>query len=222
MKNILLSIWNKILDNLINTFITAIFATLASLEFFTKIKPITQLIIPFLMWKWSGWIVLIVVIVVLYIRNEIAKKRTNTQGIIRKPPKYHASFEKKAEEREFAGVIWKIFVGSNVNSSITELNRESVFAWPFPHAYCPECDYELERKRTNWYCMPCKKNYKIPRELQDNTWEKIRRNYERLVVKWGYNNFGIADDNHKPFRVILRENKRKKEEGQKEISKSKK
>lgn len=211
MKKILLSVWNKIIDHLVGILIATVFTTSLVLEIFTKIKFFTQLVFPFLMWKWSGWIALMIVLAILWIRNEITKRRVTEQNIIKKPPKYYASHDRGVEEREFAGVIWRILVGSNVDPFKTELSREAVHAWPFPHAYCPECDYELERRKTNWYCMPCKKNYKILKELRENTWEKIRRNYERLVVQWGCNNFGIADDNHKPFRVMLRDARQKKE-----------
>lgn len=216
MKKFLLLLWNKFFDHLISVIIGAVFTTSFVLEIFTKIKPLTKLVIPFLIWRWSGWIVLVVVVTILLVRNKIIKSRAERQGKIKSPPKYHASFERKVEEREFAGVVWKILVGTNADPSRTELTRESVFAWPYPRAYCPECDYELERKGTNWFCMPCRKNYKIPKDLQENTWEKVRRNYERLVVQWGYNNFGLAEDEHKPFRVVLRELKKKREEKNKE------
>ena len=210
MKKILSLVWNKIIEHLVGSLFAAIFTTSFILEFFSKIKPITQVVLPFLMWKWSGWIALAVALVTLWVRNAITKRRVTKQSI-QKPPKYYASFDRRVEEREFAGVIWRILVGSNVEPHKTELSRESVFAWPFPHPYCPECDYELERKRIHWYCMPCRKNYKISKELRENTWEKIRRNYERLVVQWGYNNFGIAEDNHKPFRAVLRDMKKERE-----------
>lgn len=216
MKKIILLVWSKIVDHLVGLLITAIFTTPFILEIFTKSKPITQLVLPFLMWQWSGWITLTIILVTLWLKNEITKRRITKQSIIRKPPKYYASYDRRVEEREFAGVIWRILVGSNVEPHKTELTRESVFAWPFPHAYCSQCDYELERKRIYWYCMPCRKNYKVPKELRENTWEKIRRNYERLVVQWGYNNFGIAEDNHKPFRVVLRDMKKEREKRNKQ------
>lgn len=181
---ILLFIWKKIIDHLVGAVIATIFTTSFILEIFTKIKPLTQLVIPFLMWKWSGWIALLVILATLWIRNEITKRRVIKQGIVQKPPKYYASHDKRVKEREFD---------------------------------CPECDYELERKNTNWYCMPCKKYYKIPKELRENTWEKIRRNYQRLVVQWGYNNFGISEDDHKPFRVVLRNIEKEKKRRQREI-----
>lgn len=213
MRNLLLFTWNKILDHLVGSIIIMIFTSSIVLEVFTKIKLITQIVFPFLMWRWSGWIALIIVLITLWIRYKITKKQANKrQSVIRKPPKYYASYDRRVEEREFAGVIWRILVGSNTEPAKTELLRESVFAWPFPYAYCPQCDCELERKKTNWYCIICKKNYKIPKDLRKNTWEKVRRNYERLVVQWGYNNFGIAEDDHKPLGVILREMKKKKKE----------
>lgn len=212
MKKILSLIWEKTFDHLVSVLIATIFTTSFVLQIFTKIKPFSKLAPRFLMWRWSGWIILVVVVAIWWVKNELTKRRANKQDFIREPPKYHASYDRRIQERQFAGVIWKIFVGSNVKPSTTELSRESVFAWPSPHAYCPECDYELERKKSNWYCMPCRKNYKIPKELQENTWEKIRRNYERLIVQWGYNNFGIAADDHKPFRTILREMIRKRGE----------
>lgn len=215
MKNFLLSLLNKIQDHLVGIIIAAIFTTPFILEIFTKIKLITQFIIPLLFWKWSGWIALVIVLLILLIINKINKRRVTKQSIFQKPPKYYASHDRRVEEREFAGVIWRILVGSNVEPFKTELTRESVFAWPFPHAYCPECDYELERRRVDWYCMPCNKYYKIPKELRENTWEKIRRNYERLVVQWGYNNFGIGTDDHKPFRVVLRNMKKERENKEK-------
>ncbi|MBU4580133.1 hypothetical protein KKB43_03900 [Patescibacteria group bacterium] len=205
-----LPVWDKIQDHFISVIIATIFTTSFILEIFTKIKLITQFIIPLLLWKWSGWITLVIVLTVLWARNKVIKKRIAKQSVIQKPPKYYASFDRRVEEREFAGVIWRIIVGSNIEPQI-ELKKESVFVWPFPCAYCPECDYELERKNNKWYCMPCKRYYKIPQEIQENTWEKIRRNYQRLVVQWGYNNFGIANDDHKPFRVELKNMKKERE-----------
>ena len=155
-----------------------------------------------------------IVSVIFFIKELVSKRRATKQINIPNPPKYHASFDRRVEEREFAGVIWRILVGSNVEPD-HKLSREFVYAWPFPRAHCPECDYELERKRIHWYCMPCKKKYKIPRELRKNTWEKVRRNYQRLVVQYGCDNFGIAEDNHKPLRVVLRNMKKDQEERKK-------
>lgn len=213
MKKSLLLVRDKVVDHLVGVLIAIILASPFVLEIFTKAKPFTQLAVTFLSSRWSDLIVFAFVSISWLVRKEIIKRRINKQGIIRKPPKYYASYVRETKEREFAGVIWKILVGSNVQPSVTELSRESVFAWPFPRPYCPECDYELERKKTRWYCMPCRKNYQIPRELREYTWEKIRRNFERLIVQWGYNNFGIAEDDHKPLSVVLRQMKKKRVEG---------
>jgi len=210
MQKFFLSLWGKIVDHILGIFLTTIITTPFILEIFTKIKPVTRLVVPFLLWQWSGWIALVIILVVLWIRNKIEKRQTNKQTIIRKPPQYYASFDRRVEECEFAGVIWRILVGTNLEPSKAKLSRESVFAWPLPGAYCSECDYELERRRTAWYCMPCKKTYRIPKEIRQNTLEKVRRNYERLIVQWGYNNFGIANDNHKPLRVLIRDSKKEK------------
>ncbi|MDD2696618.1 MAG: hypothetical protein PHE52_00460 [Candidatus Pacebacteria bacterium] len=211
MKNFFSLIWNKILDNLLNTLIVGLISSSIILEFFTKIKIITYLIPSFIMWQWSGWLILLLFIVILLVRKEIIKKRINKQGRVQEQPKYHASHDRVVEEREFAGVIWKIIVGTNVNPSERVLSIDEVWVWPFPRPYCPECDYELERKNNTWYCMPCKKKYRIPRDLREYTWEKIRRNYKRLIVQWGYNNFGLGDDSHKPFRTVLRSFKKEGE-----------
>ena len=181
--------WDKIVDHLLTVFFSIIFASPFVLEIFTKTKPLTRLAISFLSSRWSDLIIVLFFSIIWLARKEIIKRRVNKQSIIPKPPKYHASLHRRTEEREFAGVIWKILVGSNVQPSARELSRESVFAWPFRRPYCPECDYELERKKTTWYCMPCRKHYKIPRELREYTWEKVRRNFERLIVQWGYNNY---------------------------------
>lgn len=212
MKNLLMSVWDKALDHLVGTIIGTLLTTSLLLEIFTRVKPITQFVIPLVTWRWSGWIALAIVLIAYWLWKMLVKRRVARQSLVQRPPKYYASHDRGVEEREFAGVIWRIVIGSNAEPSKTRLSREDVFAWPLPHAYCPECDYELERKRVRWYCMPCKKYYGIPRELRENTWEKIRRNYERLVVQWGYNNFGIGGDNHKPLRVVIREAQTRKRE----------
>ena len=135
------------------------------------------------------------------------KTGTDYDIVISEPPRYYASFDQKTDEREFAGVIWKIVVGTGVDPSTGKLSRESVWAWPHPRPFCLECDYQLERQKRKWHCLPCKRDYKIPRELRENTWEKVRRNFERFIVQWGWNNFGLADETYKPFRVMIREMK---------------
>ncbi len=210
MKKFLLRVVETIISNLIvSILLSLLIPTFIVLETHTTFKPISRFVLPLLFWKGTGWVAFVVIIVILVIKRWISKKRAAgikaTPSRISPPPKYHASIDKKPEEREYAGVVWKILVGTDVNPLQHSLPREVIHVWPFPEPYCRECDYQLERKEAKWYCMPCRKYYKIPKELQENTWEKIRRNYERLIVQWGYNNFGIGSDNEKPLRVVIRE-----------------
>lgn len=211
MKKLLLLVLNLVLNNILSVIIGLIITTSVILEIFTKIKFWTTCFFPLLSWRWTGWVLFLIVIafIIIYlVKNKLANRKLKEQTQIWKAPKYHASFDRQIEDRKYAGVIWKIFVGTDMDPSNRELARASVYAWPFPHAYCPNCDYELERKKNHWYCMPCEKKYIIPKLLRFNTWEKIRRNYNRLIVKWGYNNFGLAEDDYKPFRKILEDLKK--------------
>lgn len=212
MKKILLWLWDKFIDHILGVILTLLVIPFV-LEFWTKFKPISLWVIPFLAWRWTGWIFVAIILMTGYIFWGIKNRADNKQRIsvraIQPAPKYHASFDRKIHEGEYAGVIWKILVGVDVEPLKSEVSRESVRVWPFPRPFCPKCDYELERKKSRWYCMPCNKNYQIPRNLRENTWEKIRRNYQRFVVQWGWNNFGIKET-QKPFNVELREIKKRK------------
>lgn len=198
------------LEHSASTLFTFFVTFISSLELFSRVKPITKYIWPLISWRWSGWIILVIGLLFLWIKKKIIKK-SSYNNYIKNPPKYHASHDRTIEEREFAGVIWRIVVGTNLEPGV-RYSREGVFAWPYQNPYCPECDYQLERRKKSWYCMPCKKEYKIPKDIRENTWEKVRRNYERFIVQWGYNNFGLANEDHKPMRVFLREAKKAQEE----------
>lgn len=210
MKKFLNNLWDKILEHLASVIITFLIAVASSLQIFSRIKPITKYIWPLISWRWSGWIALIITLFIFWVKKKI-KKSSDRDYITSNPPKYHASHDRITEEREFAGVVWRIVVGTNVEPGV-RYSREGVFAWPYQNPYCPECDYELERRKKSWYCMPCKKEYKIPKDIRENTWERVRRNYERFIVQWGYNNFGLANEDHKPLRVLIREAKKAQEE----------
>ena len=75
MKKFFLSLWGKIVDHILGIFLTTIITTPFILEIFTKIKPVTRLVVPFLLWQWSGWIALVIILVVLWIRNKIEKRK---------------------------------------------------------------------------------------------------------------------------------------------------
>ncbi len=207
MKSFFEKIVSIILDHVLAVVITGAFLVWV---YNVGILPTFFLFMSFVLHWWSGWLFATALIVWYLIQQFRNKRQLLGNGAVLNPPEYYASFHREIFEREYADVIWKIHVGTNFDPSGRELRLESVRAWPYPHPHCPACDYELERHLTSWYCMPCRKSYPIPKNMQRDTWEKIRRYYQRLVAQYGYNNFGIIEDGQKPLSVELRELKKRR------------
>ena len=177
-----------------------------------KINPLSTWLIPFIKWNGSGWVVAAIflfALIFLQIRNHFFQKSKIIKNWFSDPPKFNANHDNKTFEREYAGVIWKVIAGSDVEPGMQALPREAIKVWVYPNPRCPKCGYQLERYKNRWHCTSCEVNYKIPKKLRDHTWEKIRRIFETYLVQWGHNNFGIAEEQSKPLRVQLEEIKEK-------------
>jgi hypothetical protein len=165
IKNFFKFILSKLTDHLVGLGLGLLITSSAVLEFFTKIKPLSGFLVPFILSRWSD-LLLFVVLLIFTARHYWSNHRNYGSDKIPNPPKYHASHDGKIEEREYEGVIWKLLVGTNQNPSKGEIRREGIIVWPHPNPYCIQCDFELGRIRNKWYCLPCKKRYKIPHDLR--------------------------------------------------------
>lgn len=83
-------------------------------------------------------------------------------------------------EVKIAGVVWKIWIGSD--TPFMPLENKRVWA---DGPFCPYCDYKLDWdfRRNIWKCIKCGRRFKIPKDLRDDTREKIIKIVEAELRK---------------------------------------
>lgn len=128
---------------------------------------------------WVGVCGVILIILIWILIHMISKKRSRISYFSFLPrPRYKIQDLGRCE---ILGVIWDCWIGSD---TIVLLPGENVPSRVWVEGpFCPECNYELERKEKFWYCVLCKKKFKIPKDLKENTREKIIKIFEAELRK---------------------------------------
>ena len=111
------------------------------------------------------WMVLIflAIIVVVYLLYEkyFCDKEVLAAEMLSKPENEVVRYE----DEEYAGVTWSPWMGTGDEFS----DRRIWVDGPF----CMTCRYELDKCEKSWFCVECKKRYKIPSQLRQNLQHKM-------------------------------------------------
>lgn len=127
-------------------------------------------------WRYSGWIVLAVVISWSVMKKQI-KNKEDFSGVVRPalpPPRYKHEEYNPVEQH---GVNWRFWRGASTPPSFNELLGDAGLRSWVDGPYCVSCEYELDESSdgTKWTCANGHKPVKIPKSLQGN--------YRRKMIK---------------------------------------
>ena len=208
--NYLKNILDKIIEHYIIAILTTLFSVSGILEFCTKYKPIKNFALPFFRWYWTPWIILVIILICIlfhFLFKKFAKEKQDRQI---KSPKYFASVDQRFVNREYENVIWKAMIGSDAGPAMSnEIDEYNVRVWVKKNPYCPECDFELERARGKWRCIPCSKNYIIPRKLRKDTLVKITKIFQRYRFRLAPKNWMVHEKPQIPIQKYIKNSQKK-------------
>jgi len=162
IKRILYDHWKIILTALLAGFLTS--AELTSLNL------LSDHILPFLS-TWYIATIIILSLVLIITLAKLAKGKGPGIHIISPPPSQPMyKYEETEQLANGAGVKWKVWLGHDRIGGGEEDRRVWVEG-----PYCPKCHYELDQDKAGkrWHCLKCNKYTPIPKELREDTIEKM-------------------------------------------------
>lgn len=135
-----------------------------------------QLILQAINHSATGWIALFLFIVILRIKKLTKKKQPLATVLSFVPPPQHKKDD--LGKRELFGVMWNVWMGYDFLSN----DEERLWA---DDPFCPHCDYELDRdeEKDKWICVKCNQSFKIPKNIKDDTKEKVIKIFEAEIRK---------------------------------------
>lgn len=161
-----------------------VFAFLLAIGGVALLENVRNIIIAVVSWRYSGWIVAIILVAIWLLTENRKKSHTDMAGFVPVAPIYkHEEFNPIKQY----GVFWSFWRGNNTPSAFDyALGGAPLKGW-VDGPFCPECDYELEKntKGTKWVCIKCKSNFSIPADIRSNTKDKLIKIFEADFRKSG-------------------------------------
>ena len=151
----------------------------AGLSVAAKYYDLLQLILQTISYPAIGWIILFLFIAILGIKKLTKKKRSSATSVIDLPPEYR---NKNLGKHKLFEVMWDVWMGSKFPPDVFFDIPQRLWA---DGPFCPYCSYELDKdyERGKWICAKCNKYFNIPKNIREDTTEKVIKIFEAELRK---------------------------------------